>query len=246
MSTLVLAAQAAQGGGMGGMLLMMVAIFAIMWFFMVRPQQKKQKKIREFQNSLQDGSRVVTGGGIYGTVKRTDQAKNIIEGYPDGTFKPDATVNRAEILKIILGGSGVNAKEGVTVSPFPDVPASAWFGGWVDAAKDRKIVSGNPDGSFEPSTTVNKAAALKILLLTNNVDLSSMTVSSAPFADVLADDWFALYFQYAKDKNLLEADSSNKILPSAGMTRGEVAEIIYRLMRIKETGAASYSATSNT
>ncbi|MDD2601519.1 MAG: preprotein translocase subunit YajC [Prevotella sp.] len=79
MSTLVLAAQAAQGGGMGGMLLMMVAIFAIMWFFMVRPQQKKQKKIREFQNSLQDGSRVVTGGGIYGTVKRIDQAKNIIE-----------------------------------------------------------------------------------------------------------------------------------------------------------------------
>lgn len=61
------------------MLLMMVAIFAIMWFFMVRPQQKKQKKIREFQNSLQDGSRVVTGGGIYGTVKRIDQAKNIIE-----------------------------------------------------------------------------------------------------------------------------------------------------------------------
>ena len=79
MSTLVLAAQAAQGGGMGGMLLMMVAIFAIRWFFMFRPQQKKQKKIREFQNSLQDGSRVVTGGGIYGTVKRIDQAKNIIE-----------------------------------------------------------------------------------------------------------------------------------------------------------------------
>lgn len=174
------------------------------------------------------------------------KAKNIIEGYPDGTFKPEATVNRAEIIKIILGGSGVSAKEGVTVSPFPDVPASAWFGGWVDAAKDRKIVSGNPDGSFEPSTTVNKAAALKILLLTNNVDLSSMTVSSAPFADVLADDWFALYFQYAKDKNLLEADTSNKISPSAGMTRGEVAEIIYRLMRIKETGANSYSATSNT
>ncbi|MBM6993905.1 MAG: preprotein translocase subunit YajC [Prevotella sp.] len=79
MNTLVLAAQAAQGGGMGGMLIMMVAIFAIMWFFMVRPQQKKQKKIREFQNSLQDGTKVVTGGGIYGTVKRIDQEKNVVE-----------------------------------------------------------------------------------------------------------------------------------------------------------------------
>ena len=79
MSTLVLAAQAAPNGGMGGMLIMMVAIFAIMWFFMVRPQQKKQKKIREFQNFLQEGTRVVTGGGIYGTVKRIDQAKSVVE-----------------------------------------------------------------------------------------------------------------------------------------------------------------------
>ncbi|KXB37091.1 preprotein translocase, YajC subunit [Bacteroidales bacterium KA00344] len=79
MTTLVLAAQSAQGGGMGGMLIMMIAIFAIMWFFMVRPQQKKQKKIREFQNSLQEGTKVVTGGGLYGTVKRIDQASSIIE-----------------------------------------------------------------------------------------------------------------------------------------------------------------------
>ena len=51
MNTIVLAAQAAQGGGMG-MIIMMVAIFAIMYFFMIRPQQKQQKKIREFQNAL--------------------------------------------------------------------------------------------------------------------------------------------------------------------------------------------------
>ncbi len=80
MTTLVLAAQAAQkGGGMGGMLIMMVAIFAIMWFFMIRPQQKRQKKIREFQNALQEGAKVVLGGGIYGTVKRIDQAKNTVD-----------------------------------------------------------------------------------------------------------------------------------------------------------------------
>ena len=61
------------------MLLMMLAIFAIMWFFMIRPQQKKQKEIRNFQNSLQEGAKVVTGGGVYGTVKRIDVAANIIE-----------------------------------------------------------------------------------------------------------------------------------------------------------------------
>jgi preprotein translocase subunit YajC len=78
MTNIVLAAQAAQGGGMS-MILMMVAIFAIMWFFMIRPQQKKQKEIQKFQNSLEEGTPVVTGGGIYGTVKSIDLAKNTVD-----------------------------------------------------------------------------------------------------------------------------------------------------------------------
>ena len=77
-SNMILAAQAAQGGGYS-MIIMMVAIFAIMYFFMIRPQQKKQKEIRNFQNSLAEGTEVVTAGGMYGTVKRIDIEKNIIE-----------------------------------------------------------------------------------------------------------------------------------------------------------------------
>ena len=58
---------------------MMGAILIIFWLFMVRPQQKKQKKIRNFQNSLQEGSKVVTGGGIYGTIKRVDIQANTVD-----------------------------------------------------------------------------------------------------------------------------------------------------------------------
>jgi preprotein translocase subunit YajC len=78
MTNLFLAAQAAQGGGMS-MIIMMVAIFAIMWFFMIRPQQKKQKEIQKFQNELAEGTEVVTGGGIHGTVKSIDLAKNTVD-----------------------------------------------------------------------------------------------------------------------------------------------------------------------
>lgn len=82
MNTIILAAQASGGSADGGglsMLIMMLAIFAIMWFFMIRPQQKKQKEIRNFQNSLSEGSRVVTSGGVYGTVKRIDIEKGRVE-----------------------------------------------------------------------------------------------------------------------------------------------------------------------
>ena len=61
------------------MMLMLVALFAIMYFFMIRPQQKRQKEIQKFQNSLAEGTQVITGGGIYGTVKKIDLANGIIE-----------------------------------------------------------------------------------------------------------------------------------------------------------------------
>ena len=76
---MLLAVQGAAGGGGMGMLIMIVAMSVIMWFFMIRPQQKKQKEIRNFQNSLQEGSSVVTNGGIYGKVKHIDLSTNKVE-----------------------------------------------------------------------------------------------------------------------------------------------------------------------
>ena len=69
----------AQGGGNMSFLLMMVIIFAIMWFFMIRPQQKRQKEIQNFRNSIARGTQVVTAGGIYGTVKDIDEAANTLK-----------------------------------------------------------------------------------------------------------------------------------------------------------------------
>ena len=77
--TNILLQQAGGGASAMPMLLMMVAIFAIMYFFMIRPQQKKQKEIQKFQNELTEGTQVVTGGGIYGTVKSIDLTKNTVE-----------------------------------------------------------------------------------------------------------------------------------------------------------------------
>ncbi|MBQ9668590.1 MAG: preprotein translocase subunit YajC [Prevotella sp.] len=79
MTTLFLAAQAAQGGSMMSFWVMIILMFAIMYFFMIRPQQKKQKEIQKFQNELTEGTSVVTGGGIYGTVKGVDLAKNTVD-----------------------------------------------------------------------------------------------------------------------------------------------------------------------
>ena len=55
--------------GCGGMFwIMIIAMFLIMWLFMIRPQRKQQKELEKFRNGLKRGDKVVTAGGIYGTV----------------------------------------------------------------------------------------------------------------------------------------------------------------------------------
>ena len=58
----------ATGLGNSSFLIMMVAIFAVMYFLMIRPQQKRQKELRAFRDTLQKGNKVITAGGIYGVV----------------------------------------------------------------------------------------------------------------------------------------------------------------------------------
>ena len=78
MFTLLQAAPAGQGGGMS-MWIMLALIFVVMWFFMIRPQRKQQKELDNFRNSLKNGDKVVTIGGIYGTVCEVKDAYVLVE-----------------------------------------------------------------------------------------------------------------------------------------------------------------------
>ena len=80
MNTFILQGQQAQGGGIQ-MIVMMVVLFAIVYFFMIRPQNKKQKEIQKFRNSLTVGQKIVTIGGIHGVIKSVndDEATVTVE-----------------------------------------------------------------------------------------------------------------------------------------------------------------------
>ena len=70
---------AQSGGSSWSFLLMMVLIFVIMWLFMIRPQQKKQKELNKWRDSLKKGDKIVTIGGIYGTVVEVKDATVLVE-----------------------------------------------------------------------------------------------------------------------------------------------------------------------
>ena len=70
---------AKQQGSPWTMWIMLALIFGVMWFFMIRPQKKQQKELQKFRDALKRGDKVVTIGGIYGTVVEIKDASVLIE-----------------------------------------------------------------------------------------------------------------------------------------------------------------------
>lgn len=83
LSFVLLQAAGAENAGLMEDILMIVAIIAVFYFFMIRPQQKKAKKLREFRESIQEGHKVVTAGGIYGKVKKVKDTTFVVEIAPN-------------------------------------------------------------------------------------------------------------------------------------------------------------------
>ena len=75
---LLQAAEGAKGAGWTNMV-MLLLIFVIFYFFMIRPQTKRQKEIKKFQDSLENGKTVITQGGIYGRVREVKDNYVLIE-----------------------------------------------------------------------------------------------------------------------------------------------------------------------
>jgi preprotein translocase subunit YajC len=71
-------AEGAQGAGWMNMV-MLLLIFVIFYFFMIRPQTKRQKEIKKFQDSLENGKTVITQGGIYGRVREVKDNYVLVE-----------------------------------------------------------------------------------------------------------------------------------------------------------------------
>ncbi|MFC1616064.1 ankyrin repeat domain-containing protein [Patescibacteria group bacterium] len=154
--------------------------------------------------------------------------EGIIWGYPDGSFKPDQDINRAEFLKILI-----EAKEYYPPSYysncFPDV-LDDWYASYVCYAKEMGWVDGYEDGLFRPEQTVNKVEALKMLLevYSSRID-TPWEVTIAPYLDTPLDAWYVRYVAKAKELGILE-ETGEYFNPGQNMTRGGVSENMYRLL----------------
>jgi hypothetical protein len=152
---------------------------------------------------------------------------NVLTGYEDGTFKPDNRLNRAEFAKLIanpfiMRNARVNEcytenmEDGDMTVFFSDVQRDAWYGPSICVVKTAKIVDGYDDGTYKPNRTINVAEAMKMLAGT-----FAFTTKTEP-----TDDWFMPYARALAERNAIPTSITGFADP---ITRGEMAEILYRL-----------------
>ena len=205
--------------------------------------------------SAQSFSDVNLGDKYYTSISYLQENK-IVEGYQDNTFRPYDDINRAEALKMLTLASGVftedmfeenidiedeiteiveenEEKVIIAAKPFTDTPLDAWFTPYLIAAKEKEIINGYPNGSFKPEQKINLVESLKIFLESyDNIDYSN--TADYLVNDTPLDTWFTKYTSYAIFKNLINIYSNNIITPDQEMSRGYMAEIIYRKIMTEE------------
>ncbi|BCL35227.1 S-layer homology domain-containing protein [Nostoc sp. MS1] len=167
---------------------------------------------------------------IIATVRR-----NIFRGYPDGTFRPSASVTRAELAAIIYTAFGQQplVRPGIT---FKDVPANHWAAKAIAAVYQAKFLSGYPDGSFKPSELISRVQTLTALASGLNYQA---TLEPSSTLRKHYDDWqqipnYAVNAIAAATEKVVIVNYPDirRLQPNQNVTRGEVAAFICRILNI--------------
>lgn len=173
----------------------------------------------------------VTEGSQYYKAISVFTADEILEGYPDGTFKPEQPINRAEALKVILKAFNKDDSE-LPTENFSDVDPIDWFYKFVIQGVKHNIIQGYEDGTFKPGNQVLFSESLKMAMQAKGIDMEPIIYSEF-HPSVSSTDWFAKYFSYGYEKNYFNLEKNGGLNPIRALNRGEFMDLVYR---VKSTG----------
>ncbi len=175
--------------------------------------------------------------------------KEIVEGYKQKEgqplFKPNQPIIRAEALKMILESAEVPIDDVKAIAKYSDVDVKQWFYPYVMKASEIEVVKGYTDGTFKPAQDLALVEALKILLEAHEIDTKSFAGETPAFKDVPKDAWYAQYVNYAQSKNIVIGRLDGNLEPMRKITRGQLAEIIYRLHSVTADNFQPFDVSSN-
>lgn len=174
--------------------------------------------------------------------------RQIIKGYPDGTFRPEATITRAEFAALLLQVFP-EAKEVRDPINFPDVSDDHWAKKAIEFASSRGFFSGYPDRSFRPEMLLPRVQAM--VVLANGPDYQAAE-NDEETINAFFDDGNQIP-NYAREaiaglaENLLVVNypKIRELRPNENATRGEVAALISQSLQIPDVLPLRYIPGAN-
>lgn len=158
-------------------------------------------------------------------------SKLILTGMPDGTFRPDARITRAEFSAILVRAMNLPASHKAS---FTDVSASDWFAQDVLTAADWGIIHGDPNGAFRPNDPVTRQEALVMIARALRADQRTTRASAgqsflAAYSDRgLVAAWAADEVAFAAAEGILGPECHGLLRPTDYATRAEIAAMVAR------------------
>ncbi|MDP2212132.1 MAG: N-acetylmuramoyl-L-alanine amidase [Candidatus Aquicultor sp.] len=155
-------------------------------------------------------------------------SKNIISGFPDGTYRPLTPLTRAQMAKLICVAKDLPQPIALASDTnFSDVPSSHWCVDYVMASAAAGIVRGYPEGTFQPDKRITRAELA--IMLCRAIEMSVISTSTPSYSDVPSGYW-----AYGEIKTIayygIMGGSNGKFRPAEYATRAEIALAIYNML----------------
>ncbi|HHU87352.1 MAG TPA: hypothetical protein GXZ25_11245 [Peptococcaceae bacterium] len=156
--------------------------------------------------------------------------KGYINGYPDGTFKPDNNITRAEMTKILVKVQGLEEAD-PDMPQFKDVNPSDWYYGYIEAAARAGLVKGYETGEFRPNQKITREeiAALICRAMGKESEAASLANVRTEFTDdqdIAA--WARGYVVIEFREGIVNGYPDQSFGPKKNATRAEVCAMVFR------------------
>jgi len=148
-----------------------------------------------------------------------------IQGYPDGSVRPDASITRAETAAIIFRLLKASMKIQPADTNFPDVPREEWYSESVAYLNRIGIIKGYPDGMFRPNNAITRAEFATMISGFDNLEQADYNV----FPDV-EGHWAAGFINSAATRGWVSGYLDGEFKPENFITRAEVVSVINRML----------------
>jgi hypothetical protein len=164
--------------------------------------------------------------------------RGVLQGYEDGTFRPNAQITRAEFITMLMKATGKAMAINGQMKPFNDVPAypGEWFSENVIMAKELGLVDGYNDNTFKPGNPISRAEAMQIIFNFSD-QLKAIQVIDQPleslihFSDVSKGDWFFTPVVAGVHYGIIDGTTPTTFEPNRNLTRAEAAKMIFNFLQ---------------